>query len=65
MSKAYMISMYKKYDSDMPITADYDNEVEQLCDVCGGCENVGSCMQVQELMACTREIDNMRVGIFN
>jgi hypothetical protein len=32
----------------------YESEVEELCDVCGGCDNVRSCSQGQEVMACNR-----------
>lgn len=39
---------------------EYDSQLEELCDVCGGCDRVGTCPQEQEVQACNREITLIR-----
>ena len=38
----------------------YDNEVEELCDVCGGCDKIKVCEQGQEIQACNHELFELR-----
>jgi hypothetical protein len=38
----------------------YESEVEEICDVCGGCDRVGGCAQGQEVMACNHEVFETR-----
>lgn len=51
----FMVSFYKKHDFDSPLTIVYENEVELKCNVCGGCDNIGSCKQQEELKGCSME----------
>jgi hypothetical protein len=53
MSTNYMTSWYIANEIYEPCTFSYTNKVEHLCCVCGGCDNIGSCKQQEELIGCT------------